>query len=152
MTPVVGRESRFHPDERRRICQVTGWGDRFVDGERFPVPAGSALLDVAEAREWREMEDEEQRALRRRAIEQPPPARESVVRVLVPHGSPARMLEVDRMQGGIRDVEQLRALRPQRDRDVAGRVARRRQDVDARRDLDLTVDEIDPIRRSGPAG
>jgi hypothetical protein len=109
------------------------------------VPTVSAALDAAETGERWEVEGEDEGLLARGLVEQAPFAGGRSFAVLVPDRMPLRMLEMDGMQGGIRNVEKLLAVRLERYGHMPFGVPGRRQHVDARRERDLPIEQLYPF-------
>src|SRR5918999_3157287 len=87
--------------------------------ERLPVPTLTAPLHVAEAGKGREVERQNEGAGPCGVVEESTLARRRLFTVLVPHGMPFGVLEVDGMERRIGDVEQLLTFRGDRDGDMS---------------------------------
>ena len=118
---------------------------RAWDFNRLPPPAKVAALDVSEARKRREVECEDKCVFCRGGVEKVPLRCCRKVPVLVPHGMPIGMLEMDRVKRRIRHVEKPLAVRLHDHGEMPRGVPGRRQYVDTRRDLDVIVEEVNAI-------
>ena len=107
----------------------------------MPAPTIPIKNDVAQTRELK-MRSEDHHLLNRGLAQQTPTRDHGLIDQQIERGHPIGLFDVQRMDDGVGQGQQLLAARVNRERHLAGRVARRVHGHDAGHDLVTRIDKV----------